>query len=410
MIKAGTGEDLGTTVAHLVPTVGRKSFGLGAVAMQLSSCQARMGWNSQVWCADEEDEVRWATGVHGTPAGLVRRFPRFGPRFLAYAPGLEKFASGPDGQLVSILHQHGIWTALSRVTVGWHSAYQRPTVIAAHGSLNAWALRRSRLKKRLAWLVYEGRNMRTAASLHATSEAELKNYRDFGLRNPVAVIGNGITGAWLDSTGDGSRFRLKHSIPEDRRLLFFLSRITPQKGLPLLLDALAGVRRELRDWLLIIAGLDEFGHEQQLRSQADALGIAAQVRFMGPLYGQEKRDAMDACDLLVLPTYSEGSPMIVLDALGAGVPVLTTHGASWEDLLRYDCGWWVEISAAALRDVLLDIARMTRDELRAMGARGKDLVRSRYSWEASARQTFMLYEWLLGRADAPDFVVMETQR
>jgi glycosyltransferase involved in cell wall biosynthesis len=369
-----------------------------------------MGWNSQVWCADEEDEVRWATGVHGTPAGLVRRFPRFGPRFLAYAPGLEKFASGPDGQLVSILHQHGIWTALSHVTVGWHSAYQRPTVIAAHGSLNAWALRRSRLKKRLAWLVYEGRNMRTAASLHATSEAELKNYRDFGLRNPVAVIGNGITGAWLDSTGDGSRFRLKHSIPEDRRLLFFLSRITPQKGLPLLLDALAGVRRELRDWLLIIAGLDEFGHEQQLRSQADALGIAAQVRFMGPLYGQEKRDAMDACDLLVLPTYSEGSPMIVLDALGAGVPVLTTHGASWEDLLRYDCGWWVEISAAALRDVLLDIARMTRDELRAMGARGKDLVRSRYSWEASARQTFMLYEWLLGRADAPDFVVMETQR
>ena len=178
----------------------------------------------------------------------------------------------------------------------------------------------------------------------------------------------------------------------------------------MVVDALAGVRRELRDWLLIIAGVDEFGHEQQLRSQAEALGIAGEVRFMGPLYGQEKRDVMAACDILVLPTYSEGSPMIVLDALGAGLPVLTTHGAPWEDLLRYKCGWWVEISAAALRDALLGIARMSRDELRAMGARGKDLVRSRYSWKASARQTLMLYEWLLGRADAPDFVAMEARR
>jgi glycosyltransferase involved in cell wall biosynthesis len=398
------------TVAHLVPLVGRKSCGLGAVAVHLSSCQARMGWNPQVWCADEEDEVRWATGAHSAPADLIRSFPRVGPHFLAYVPRLEKLVSGKDGQAVSILHQHGIWPALSRVTTRWHSAHKRPTVIAAHGMLDVWALRRSRLKKRFAWLLYEGRNMRTATSLHATSEAELKSFREFGLRNPVAVIRNGVTEAWLASTGDGSRFRLQHSIPEDRRLLFFLSRITPKKGLPLLLDALAEVRRELRDWLLIIAGVDEFGHEQQLRSQADALGIAGEVRFMGPLYSQEKRDAMAACDLLVLPTYSEGSPMIVLDALGAGVPVLTTHGAPWEDLLRYECGWWVEISAAALREALLDIARMSRDELHAMGARGKDLVRSRYSWEVSARQTLMLYEWLLGRADVPDFVAMETQR
>jgi len=410
MITAVTGKASGPTVAHLVPLVGRKSFGLGAVAVQLGSCQARMGWNSQVWCVDEEDEVRWAADVHGSSGELIRRFRPLGPRFMAYAPRLEKLASGAEGDVVSILHQHGIWTALSRVTTAWHSAHKRPTIIAAHGSLDAWALRRSRLKKRLAWLLYEGRNVRTAASLHATSETELNNFRDFGLRNPVAVIRNGITEAWLDSTGDGTRFRLRYSIPEDRRLLFFLSRITPKKGLPLLLDALAGARRELRDWLLIIAGIDEFGHEQQLKSQTDALGIAGMVRFLGPLYGQEKRDAMATCDLLVLPSYSEGSPMIVLDALGAGVPVLTTHGAPWEDLLRYECGWWVEISAAALRDALLDIARMSRDELRAMGARGKDLVRSRYSWEASARQTLMLYEWLLGRADAPDFVAMEAQR
>ena len=397
-------------VAHLAPLVGRRSFGPGAVAMQLSSCQARMGWNSQVWCVDEEDEVRWAADIHGASAEIVRRFRPLGSRFLAYAPRLEKLASGTEGEVVSILHQHGIWTALSRVTTTWHSAHKRPTIIAAHGSLDAWALRRSRLKKRLAWLLYEGRNMSMAACLHATSEVELNSFRDFGLRNPVAVIPNGVAEAWLNSAGDGSRFRFRHSIPEDRRLLFFLSRITPKKGLPLLLDALAGVRRQLPDWLLMIAGVDEFGHEQQLKSQVDALGIAGAVRFIGPLYGQEKRDAMAACDLLVLPSYSEGSPMIVLDALGAGVPVLTTHGAPWEDLLRYECGWWVEISAAALRDVLLDIARMSREELRAMGARGKDLVRSRYSWEAIARQTLLLYEWLLGRADSPDFVATEARR
>jgi len=394
---------------HLVPTVGRQAFGLGPVAIELSRHQSLAGWKTEIWSLDGHDEATWVQEHYDLSGIPFRRFPVTGPRALRYSPAMERAACAL-GDDIAVLHQHGIWTALSRVTARWHSAHKRPTVIAAHGSLDAWALRRSRLKKRLAWLLYEGHNVRMAAALHATSEAELKNFRDFGLRNPVAVIRNGITAAWMDSTGDGSRFRLRHSISEDRRLLLFLSRITPKKGLPLLLEALAALRRELRDWLLIIAGVDELGHEQQLKSQAEALGIAGEIRFMGPLYGQEKRDAMAACHLLVLPSYSEGSPMIVLDALGAGMPVLTTHGAPWEDLLRYQCGWWVEISTAALRDALLDIAQRSGDQLRAMGARGKDLVRSRYSWEASARQTTTLYEWLLGRTDAPDFVAMEAQK
>src|ERR1039458_9046635 len=277
------------TVAHVLPAISRRSFGLGAVASSLCRYQCEVGVAARVFCLDTPGEIKWACQSNHLRVENTAAFRSRGPAFLYYSPAMEREAIGATGAGWQLLHQHGIWTALSRVTNVWRTKYCRPTVVAPHGSLDAWALRRSRLKKRFAWMLYEGRNLGTAACLHATSQAEASTFRDFGLRNPVAVVRNGITEEWLVSTGDGSRFRLRHSIPEDRRLLFFLSRITPKKGLPLLLDALAGVRRELQDWLLIIAGVDEFGHEQQLKSQVDALGIAGAVRFIGPLYGQEKR-------------------------------------------------------------------------------------------------------------------------
>jgi len=99
---------------------------------------------------------------------------------------------------------------------------------------------------------------------------------------------------------------------------------------------------------------------------------------------------------------SEGISVAALGALGADVPVLTTQASPWEELVTHQCGWWTAISQDAVADAL----QQSPQALRAMGARGKDLIRARYTWASIARSTIELYQWLLGRANRPSFVIL----
>src|SRR5262249_32945186 len=158
-----------------------------------SANQELAGCRSEVWCLDTEEEVQLSPQVHGIEHNHIRRFPSIGPKILSYTPAMERAMRSAESREFSIVHQHGIWNGLSRALATWPHTHNRPTVIAAHGSLDVFALRRSRWKKKLALAVYERANLDGAACLHALSEMERTNYRDFGLRNPVAVIPNGIS-------------------------------------------------------------------------------------------------------------------------------------------------------------------------------------------------------------------------
>jgi glycosyltransferase involved in cell wall biosynthesis len=259
-------------------------------------------------------------------------------------------------------------------------------------------------RKALALSLFEGKNLREASCLHATSAAEMGDIRSFGLKGPIALIPNGISVDWLHSTGEAERFREKFGIPKERRIAFFLSRITPKKGLPMLLDAWADHRHRLRDWCLVIAGSDEFSHLSALVAHVKAASLSDSVIFLGPLYGTDKRDAFAASDVFVLPSHGEGAPMAVLDALGAGVPVLTTQRTPWEDLCKHRCGWWVPDTTGPIGDALVDMSQLSREDLVSWGSRGKDLVSASYSWESSAEKCHQLYLWLLRLAERPQCV------
>jgi glycosyltransferase involved in cell wall biosynthesis len=277
--------------------------------------------------------------------------------------------------------------------------------VAPHGSLEEYILNRSPWKKQLASLAYQSENLRCASCLHATSSNEAASFRRYGLTNPVAVISDGIPDAWLQSQGNAARFRARFSIRADQRLLIFLSRIHPKKGLPLLLEALARLCSQLANWSLFIAGPDEAGHQHELELLAAKLGVGGMIRFVGPLFGQDKRDAIAAADLFVLPTHSENFGIVVAEALGAGVPVLTTRGAPWEEIQTWHCGWWVDTSVIAIQEALLDATQRSKKELTVMGQHGKELVAQRYTWPRVAEQSVLLYQWLLGRSERPNFMI-----
>lgn len=391
-------------ILHNTPLIGRKSFGLGQVALNLVQAQNETGCLAQIWCLDKPEEIRWAVESTGISEKQIVSFQRVGIARLHYSHAMMSAANRNQMEF-DIVHQHGIWTACSLTSTIFRRKHKIPIIIAPHGSLEKLPLKKSVWKKKLALIAYENSNLHNASCLHATSEAEVGDFRNFGLKNPIALISNGVSEQSLCSQGIARRFLEDFNLPYDRRILFFLSRITPKKGIPMLLKAIQRLGRGFADWLLVIAGTDEFDHKKEVESLVSELGLNDMVRLLGPLYDQNKRDAFAAANVFILPSYSEGSPMVVLDCMAVGVPVITTKGTPWKSLETFQCGWWVDATVDGLIQALQVMLELSPEQLKVMGRRGKELVKSQYLWTVQARKTIDLYEWLLGRKSKPDFVI-----
>ena len=97
--------------------------------------------------------------------------------------------------------------------------------------------------------------------------------------------------------------------------------------------------------------------------------------------------------------------MVVLEALGAGVPVFTTMAIPFPELLEHRAGWMVEPSVDSIGASLPDLLSRSPAELRDMGNRGRALVAGRLTWNAVATQLSAVYLWLLGLGPQPDCVI-----
>jgi glycosyltransferase involved in cell wall biosynthesis len=394
------------TVVHLSSTISRCSFGLGAAAFSLAKAQLRHGWSAHIWSLNRMADVTAQPESNGFPLERVQTFERFGPEAWGWSYRLHAAISSLEDTGDCVIHQHGIWTGISAATLSWRARRHGVSIIAPHGSLrlSPWVLRRSRWKKALALAVYERSNLRNASCMHALSQTEAQEFRDFGLTGPIAVVPNGISAEWLRSSGDEQRFRHAFGVASGPRILLFLSRISPVKGLPLLIESIRARAKAFTGWVLLIAGVNEFDHQREVEALVDRYGLRDSVRFIGPLYGDAKRDAFSAADAFVLPSHSEGWPIVVLEALGAGVPVFTTTAIPFPELLQHRAGWMVEPTQDSIGAALPDLLLRSPGELREMGNRGRALVGNRLTWDAAATQLSAVYLWLLGRGPKPDCV------
>jgi glycosyltransferase involved in cell wall biosynthesis len=255
--------------------------------------------------------------------------------------------------------------------------------------------------------LWEYENLRRAACLRVTSMDELKSVRDFGLRNPVALIPNGIDVE--DFTRLPSVHEAEGLLPllKDGRVLLFLSRVHPKKGLPVLLKAWQALGAARRDWRLAIAGPDQRGHTDELKQLVDELGLKDSVVFPGALFGEQKLAAYTLSDLFVLPSHSENFGVAVAEALAAGLPVVTTTATPWKNLPERGCGWCVDATVEQMTATLTEALALRKSELVSMGVKGRAWMRRDFAWEQLAAQMLEVCEWTLHGGATPACVALD---
>jgi len=328
-------------------------------------------------------------------------FSTQGPIGFGYAPGLRSELRRSNLDLV---HTQGLWMYPSAACVAWSKSATKPHLVTPHGMLDPWALRRSRWKKHLAGLLFENAHLRKAACLHALTPAEAQGFRSYGLRNPICIVPNGIDVP--DSTPSQAP-PWEGQIEHGSKVLLYLGRLHPKKNLPALLRAWQRVRRHKSacDWNLVIAGWDQQGHEAELRRLASELGIADQVHFVGACYGETKSAAYYHADSFVLPSLSEGLPMVILEAWAHGLPVLMTKECNLPEGFEHGAAIAIEPESDSITAGLEMLFEMKERDLAQMGARGRRLVAERFAWPAIAAQMRSVYQWVLGGGPPPACVM-----
>jgi glycosyltransferase involved in cell wall biosynthesis len=156
-------------------------------------------------------------------------------------------------------------------------------------------------------------------------------------------------------------------------------------------------------WNLIIAGPDERGFQATIEEIIRKAGCAASVHFTGALDDRWKWGLLQHADLFVMPSDYENFGIAIVEALLAGLPVITTTRTPWAVLRDQQAGWLVEADTDALTGALREALETDARSLKEMGARGQSIGKN-YAPEVIAAQLVSVYEWLLGRGDRPGCV------
>ncbi len=325
-----------------------------------------------------------------------------GPRAFGYSPELARQLRDRVRN-DSVIHVHGLWMYsgwLARIASQAKGAVR---ILSPHGMLSPWALRNSRWKKRLAACAFENQNLRTASCLHALCPEEADNFRDYGLKNTVAVIPNGIDiPDDRKSTGESQKPAWEEHTQKGQKVLLYLGRLHPKKGLVNLLKAWAQIKKP--EWILAIAGWEEGGHQNELQKLASELQLQSSVVFLGPQFGDAKSTCYRECDAFILPSFSEGLPMVILEAWSHAKPVLMTPECNLTEGFAADAALRIDPEVDSIVAGLKQLFEMSDKERQTMGQRGLALVKDHFAWPKIAVQMQAVYAWTQGEGPRPECV------
>ncbi len=163
----------------------------------------------------------------------------------------------------------------------------------------------------------------------------------------------------------------------DHPTFLFVGRLVPQKAPGLLLEAFSALHKTQPQARLVLAGDGEMRGTLESRITEHDLGDA--VRITGWISADEVRAEIDAATVFALPSFNEGLPVVIMEALARGRPVISTYIAGIPELVTPDVGWLVPAGATeALTEAMRDCLEVGAETRAKMGLAGQAKVRDQH--------------------------------
>jgi glycosyltransferase involved in cell wall biosynthesis len=310
----------------------------------------------------------------------VRFFPSRGDRYTTSWP-LARWLFA-NARQYDMIHVHGLFRFAPVAAAHVALARGVPYVLTLHNTLGNWGMRYRRpLLKKLSIGLLEGRVIDGAQRVHLCSFEELtqvERVRSLGARACVFPLGIDLPAEAEDQPNTAATTEIDKLA--GRTVVLFMSRIHEIKGVDLLLAAFAAIRRTRADIELAIAGTGDERLVARLQGMARQLGIENCTHWLGFVQGEAKRRLLSLASVFVLPSHSENFGYAVVEAMLAGLLVVTTVNVpSGRFVAEADAGVVYDGTPGQLEKGILQILDMPADQRRARAGRATSTVRERLS-------------------------------
>jgi glycosyltransferase involved in cell wall biosynthesis len=260
-----------------------------------------------------------------------------------------------------------------------------PYVISPRTAFMRAAWQGKFLKKAIYHFLMERSAINRAAVIHYTSQIEADQSRWMRLKSRAVIVPNPVDLSEFAALPERGSFRERHGIAADEKVLLYLGRVEPRKGLDLAIRAFGRIASSGRRARFAMAGPEEDAHVRELQELAMSVGAGDRVMFTGMLAGAARLAAFRDADLFVLTSLAENFGMAVVEAMASGLPVVVTDTVGVApEVAAHGAGLVVareEHAVAAAMERML-----SSEELRRMsGEAGKRLAQTAYAPDAVAR-------------------------
>lgn len=232
-----------------------------------------------------------------------------------------------------IIHMHGIWHFGSLAP--FLIPHKAKLVITIHGLLDKWAVAHSKWKKDIVTALYQKRLLGQADLIQINNtdeEEDVIRYLGYRPANMV-IVPNGMKVSEYLNLPEKGIFRKKHDVQTDQQMILFMGRLNIKKGLDLLLPAFKQIADQLPEAILILAGPDD-GYLSETEDFIKKNNLSHRIKLVGMLTDTVKKEALADADLFVLPSYSEGFSIAVLEAMTSKVPALVSDRVGFGDYIK----------------------------------------------------------------------------
>lgn len=309
---------------------------------------------------------------------------------MEFAKKFSQYAQKYDIVLI-----HGLWMFPASFAAFFCKRKKIPYIIFTHAMMSRWSLSRKKISKKIYFQLIEKNNLDKANAILVMDNEEAKVIEKKGIKARKICFQNALNKEEVILMKQGRDARKQN--PSSPVFLLYLSRIHPKKGLIFLIEAIRGLRPDIKIKVkLIIAGPPEdIQYFKKVKKGIKKYNLEKHVDIIGMVYAEKKKRIFEKADIFILPSADDSKPLALLEAMACGVPVITTASCKMPEI-NNKMGYVVKREPKGIARAITQLVE-NRNRANEMGENAHRYVLDNFTWDKATTKLLTIIEEIVNK-------------